>query len=106
MKTNKELVEHLNSLNISQTSDWSEDIPTEIWEEQFKNNYHSVETGLNVDKHRWYELSTKVIKRNDGFIGVRSVTDCFNESSSIEDMGHNLEFFEMKEVSSITYIKA
>ena len=102
--TNKELVEHLNSLNITQTSEWSEDIPEEIWNEQFKDNHHVIAKGLNVDKHRWYELSTEVIKRNNGFMGVRSVTDCFSESSSIEDMCHDLEFFEMEEVSSVTYI--
>jgi len=106
MKTNKEIVEHLNSLNIAQTSNWSEDIPEEIWNEQFEDNHHVVATGLNVDKHRWYELSTEVISINGGLIGVRSVTDCFGEESSIEDMRHDLEFFEMKEVSSITYIKA
>ena len=102
---NQEIVEHLNSLNITQTSDWSEDIPEEIWKEQFEDTHYVVETGLNVDKRRWYELSTEVISRNGGLIGVRSVTDCFSETGSIEDMCHKLEFFEMVEASSVTYIK-
>jgi len=105
MKTNKELVEHLNSLNILQKYSWSEDIPDEIWDEYFENNKAILESGLDIDKHRWYELSTEVISINGGFIGVRSVTHCFSEKSSIEDMNYHLKFFEMEEKIKTTYVK-
>ena len=105
MEKNKELVDHLNNLKILQTSSWDENIPEEIWDKYFKNKHEEVKTGLNVDKHRWYEVSTTVIHINDGFIGIHSVTNCFSEQSSIEDMYHHLEFFEMKEVSQPTYVK-
>ena len=103
MKTNKELVEYLNNLKIAQTSSWDENIPEDVWNEYFKNKYESVEVGLDVDKHRWYELSTEVLSINDGFIGVHSVTDTFSEQSSIEDMYHHLEFFEMEEIKVTSY---
>jgi hypothetical protein len=62
MKTNKELVEYLNNLKITQTSSWDENIPDEIWNEYFSHNFQMVKSGLYVDKHRWYETSTEVLK--------------------------------------------
>jgi len=105
MKSNKELVEYLNGLKILQTSSWDECIPEVVWNEYFECKYKTVDSGLDVDKHRWYELTTEVIEINGGFIGVRSVTDCFSEQSSIGDMGCRLLFFEMKEVQITSYEK-
>lgn len=101
---NKELVELLNSLKITQTSTWDENIPEELWEKYF-TTYIPVAYELDIDRHRWYELSTEVININDGFIGVRSITNMYSEQSSFEDMYHTLEFFEMEKVPSFTYKK-
>ena len=103
MKTNKELINHLNNLKILQTSSWDENIPEEIWHEYFECTYNEVAAGLNIDEHRWYELSTTVIRINSGFMGIRSVTKCFSEQSSIDDMCHKLEFYEMEEINVISY---
>lgn len=103
--TNKELVEKLNNLKIKQISSWGEDIPEDIWKEHFENKLMTVDSGLDVDKHRWYETSTEVIAINEGFIGIRSVTDCFSEQSSIEDMFFILQFFEMQEIKVTSYKK-
>jgi len=105
MTTNKELVEHLNGLKIIQNSSWDECIPEEIWKEYFEGKHKTVDSGLDVDKHRWYETSIEVIEINGGFIGIHSVTDCFSEQSSIEDMFWTLSFFEMKEVKVTSYEK-
>lgn len=101
MKTNKELVDYLNNLNILQTSSWEENIPEEIWNEYFKGK--GVTGGLNINKHRWYETSIDVYKINNGFIGIYSVTQCYSEQSSIEDMYHYLQFYEMEEEKIISY---
>ena len=103
MDSNKELVEYLNSLKILQRNSHDEDIPEDIWNKYFDGN--GVTGGLNVDKHRWYETSIDVYKVNGGFIGVNSVTDCFSEQSSIDDMHHYLEFFEMKQIMKPSYEK-
>lgn len=102
--SNKELVEYLNNLKILQTSSWDENIPEEIWDNYFENSI-TVASELDIDKHRWYELSTEVIKINDGFIGVRSITNMYSEQSSYIDMYYTLEFFEMEEIPSVTYKK-
>ena len=103
-KTNKELVDYLNSLKITQKNSWDEDIPENIWETYFKGKLKTIDAYLDVDKHRWYETSVEVLKNEKGIIGVRSVTDCFSEMSSIEDMFWTLTFFEMEEVLQPTYI--
>jgi len=101
-----ELLEKLNGLNIIQFSfDWAEDIPEELWEEYFENKYECVVTGLEVDKHRWYETSVTVIKINGRFMGIRSITDVFSEQMMCSDCYETIQFFEMKEISTITYQK-
>ena len=105
MKTNEELVEYLNGLKIHQTSDWYECIPEDIWNEYFEDKFKVVDSELDIDKHRWYELSTEVLAINGGYIGVRSVTQCYSEQSSIDDMYHRLEFFEMEQIQTVTYKK-
>jgi len=97
----KELVEKLNELKILQTSEWQEHIPDEIWYQYFKEN--QVKHGLNVEKHRWYETTITVIQVANGFIGVRSITQVYSESSSIEDCFFTLEFYEMNEVTIKSY---
>jgi len=102
---NKELVEYLNSLEITQKHlDWTEDIPKEIWAKHFFDGvFQTIKCGLEIIKHRWYETSIEVISINDGLIGVESVTDLFSEQSSVEDMFFTLNFFEMEEVPSVSY---
>lgn len=101
---NQELVKKLNDLKILQRStEWEEDIPSDIYSENFQNTIQ-LATELDVDKHRWYELSTEVIKfKNEFIMGIRSVTNLYSEQSCVTDMFHTLKFFEMEEVQSITY---
>ena len=101
---NKELIDYLNSLKIHQTSSWDENIPEEFWDKYFKGSWKQVASKLDVDKHRWYETSITVIKINDGFIGIRSVTDTFSDSMGIRDCDYILKFYEMEEVLKPTYI--
>jgi hypothetical protein len=104
----RDLVNELNSRKIIQVGiDWEENIPENVWEEVFENNYDPVKEGLDVDKHRWYELCTSVFSLNGKLIGVRHVWDLFSESMTVEDVYHTLEFFEMEavEVKTVKYKK-
>lgn len=105
MNTLKELVDHLNELNLTQTSGtWEEDIPPEIWENYIKYTItHAMADGLDVDTHRWYETSISVYKVLDGFLGVRYLTNLFSESMDWEDCYHTLQFFEMEEIQITSY---
>ena len=99
----KEIIEKLNNLKIIQKSmDFCEDLPEDVYETYFQK---CVNVGLNVDKSRWYEASIDVYKIPEGFLGVKSVTDTFSESTEVKDIFHTLEFFEMEEIQIVTYKK-
>lgn len=99
----KELIDKLNGLQIRQTGiDWVEDIPEDIYEEYIKTSKER-EYNLNINTRRWYELSTTVIDINSVFIGIKHISNIFSESMDCSDLMHTLEFFEMKEVQTITY---
>lgn len=44
----------------------------------------AVAYGLDVDRHRWYEVSTNVYKCEDGFVGVRGPSHLYSESMEYE----------------------
>lgn len=98
----KELIEKLNKEQITQMSiDFFED--GTIYKDL--SGFTLVTDNLNIDTHRWYELSTTVIKRGEDFIGIRHISNIFSEEMDCDDVCHHLEFFEMKPVQTITYVK-
>lgn len=64
---------------------------------------HTVAENLNVDEHRWYELSTSIIQVGDYFIGARGVTKMYSEMSSYSDIGIYLKFFEVERKQIVAY---
>ncbi len=106
MEKFNELIEQLQGLKIVQTSmDWAENLPDQIWNEHFNGNFHTLKNGLDVDQRRHYETSISVIEVYGKPLGIRHITNLYSESSSCEDCYVTIEFFEMKEVSVITYVK-
>jgi hypothetical protein len=107
MEKFNELLEQLQGLKIVQTSmDWAENLPEQIWDDHFKGNFKPIKNGLDVDQRRHYETSISVIEVYGKPLGIRHITNLYSESSSCEDCYVTIEFFEMKEVSVITYVKA
>ena len=107
METLKKLLERLNKLKIEQTEiEWLESLPDDVWKNDFKDKYQSLQEGLDVEKHRWYEFATSVIKLGEHIIGIKHIQDIFSESMDCSDISHQLEFFEMKEVKVISYVRA
>lgn len=97
----EELLAMLNGLKIIQKSyDFVEDLPEEIVDKYFKNR---IASDLLPDSHRWYETSISVFKTDEGFLGVRALTQLYSESSEVEDCYHVLKFYDMMEESIITY---
>ena len=100
----KELVKLLNDLNLSQDSmDWDENIPYDIYQKFFEDNHKEVASGLDLDKHRWYETSTTVVEINGEFMGVNLVTDIFSDNMGVSDCGGEITFFEMEEIKITSY---
>lgn len=65
----------------------------------------SIEAGLDIDKHRWYEITTDVYPIGDRFLGVRGISQMYSEDGDAEDCCDESEAFEMKEISTVTYEK-
>ena len=97
------LLRELNSETRKQEDTcWEECVPEEIWDRHFKE-YKEVACDLDVDKHRWYEVSTTVVKIYDRFLGIRHIAQTYSENTYVDDCYWDLFFFEMEEVKEITY---
>ena len=98
------LLKELNDLKIVQQSmDWAESIPDSIWENDLKENSIIKKEGLFVDKHRWYETSVTVIEIYGRLLGIDFVSGLNSESMSVEDVGHEIQFYQMDDVVEVTY---
>ena len=64
-----------------------------------------VADNLEIDNHRWYEISTSVYKLEDGFVGLRGVSDIYSEYMDAEDCGFRCTASEYIEIPSFTYKK-
>ena len=99
-----ELLRSLKESNQSQLdSCWEENIPNELYEAHFMDNYELVAEGLDVDTHRWFERSTVVVKIHGRFLGINLITNVFSDGASVDDVGGSVEYFEMEEVNVISY---
>lgn len=100
----EELLNKLNKAKILQRSyDWQEDLSEDLCKEL--ENAEEICSELDVDKHRWYELSTTVLKINNRFLGVEHISELYSKSSEYIDIFHTLKFFEMQEIMSPTYLR-
>ena len=98
--TRKEFESMLKEFQSAETTQHDD---SEVYEKYF-DRLKKVDSGLDVDTHRWYETSTTVYMIDDEwYMGVDEVTNVFSESMGIDDCGVNPVFFEMEAVASITY---
>lgn len=101
----KEFLEKLKASNIDQKSrEFTEDMPDDLLElwESFDPSLITYE--LDIEKHRWYELSTDVYEVDGKYFGVRGATQMYSESSNWSDLSVTWDVFEMKPVQITTYI--
>ena len=99
----QEIIERINKMKLIQDTWWKE--------QEFPDKeidlilYKSPAVAVNIDAypHRWYETSVTVYKLDDGYLGIRFVTNTYSESMGISDCGHIIKAFEMEEVPTITY---
>lgn len=63
-----------------------------------------VQKGLDIDRHRFYEVSTTVLKGPDNVpFGIRGVTKLYSEGMYYSDCDEYVEAFLMEEVQTVTY---
>lgn len=101
----KEFLEKLEASNIDQkTSEFTEDMPDELYELWESFDPGIVESDLEIEKHRWYEISTSVYEVDGNYFGVRGATQMYSESSMWSDLFVTWEVFEMKPIQTTTYV--
>lgn len=64
---------------------------------------HEVKCDLEIEKHRWYEISTTVFEIDGRYLGVTGVSTVYNEVADFKDMNVDFEFTEYEEVKAVTY---
>lgn len=101
-----ELIERINKAEILQTeySFKEEKLPKDI-REIADNKFKFIKEDIDIDRHRWYELSTTVYSYKGRFIGIRGASVSYGEMASWSDFYITWEAFEMEEVKTTTYVK-
>lgn len=74
----------------------------------FEENFdlRCVASDLNVDRHRWYELSTNVYECDDGFVGVSGIAECYSEMMSPVDCGCSCFAEQYVPIETVQYVPA
>lgn len=62
-----------------------------------------ISSDLNVERDRWFEISTNVYEGEDGFVGVSGISQVYSEMMSNSDCGCPCSACEYEAVPSITY---
>jgi hypothetical protein len=89
----KEVIEKCSSENI-----WS----LCEFEEEF-SELKLVASNLNVDRYRWYEISTNVYECEDGFVGVSGVSQLYSEMMSYSDCMCECTAVEYESFTTVSY---
>lgn len=99
------LLEELQEVKVFDCiSRWDDVIPEDIWDKYFKSSGYTVAAReLQIDKHRWFDVSTTVVSIFGRFLGIRGISKTYSDSMCPADCGVDFEFFEMKEKKVISY---
>ena len=94
----QELIDYVNSNRFYSLYEFE----NSLTDRQFKE-LKIIPKSLNVDRHRWYEVSTTIFKVEDGYVGVRGVTYLYSEGMMYSDCDYLCEASEYEEVQTISY---
>ena len=100
-----ELLSKLQALKLEQTTgEFLEEkrLPVELYAEMLQGK--RVASNLDIDRHRWYETSVDVYEIYGRYLGVRSLSNIYSESSEYEDICWSYWFGEMEAVQSVSYV--
>jgi len=62
-----------------------------------------LQENMDVDRHRWYEISTSVYAVGEWFLGLTGVSNVFSETMGFDDCCVDTVACEMQEFASVTY---
>ena len=94
----QELIDYVNSNRFYSLYKFEDSLT----DKQFKE-LKIVPESIDVDRHRWYEVSTTIYKVEDGYVGVRGVTYLYSEDMTYSDCAYLCKASEYEEVPTISY---
>ena len=94
----QELIDYVNSKGFYSIYEFQDSLT----DKQFKE-LKIIPESINVDRHRWYEISTTVYKVEDGYVGIRGISQIYSEYMSDKDCDYLCEASEYEEVQTISY---
>jgi len=101
---NAQTIEELNKKGILQTRFADEGFADSEEIKKLLSEVRNKGDGIGIDGHRHYETSIYVYEfDNDFLLGIRAISQLYSEMSSIDDIYHILEFYEMEEKEVVTY---
>lgn len=66
--------------------------------------FERIESGNDLDEHRWYSTAEDIYKLEDGYVGVWGLFQMFSEMSCPDDFKIKCEAYEVEPVPSIKYV--
>ena len=72
-------------------------------EEFVEGEFNCVAKNLNIDEHRWYTISTRVYKLEDGYVGITGVSSLRSEGMCYSDCDTHCKAEEYEEVQITSY---
>ncbi len=66
--------------------------------------FERIESGNDLDEHRWYSTAEDIYKLEDGYVGVRGLFQIFSEWDYAKDYGVKCESYKVEPVPSIKYV--
>ena len=96
MKVQK-LIDYVNSNGFYSIYDFEDSLTDR------ESELEIVSEDIDVDRHRWYEISTTVYKVEDGYVGIRGISQIYSEYMSDKDCDYLCKAYEYEEVQTISY---
>lgn len=95
----KELIDLCNNPKIEQTSfNPLLNLPSDLYKKYFEGA-KVIASGIMPERNRWYGTTVTVYKLQhiDGFFAIRAVTELYEDSVTVANCCHELEFYEAVE---------
>ena len=96
MKVQK-LIDYVNSNGFYSMYDFEDSLTDR------ESELEIVSEDIDVDRHRWYEISTTVYKVEDGYVGIRGISQIYSEYMRDKDCDYLCKASEYEEVQTISY---
>lgn len=76
----------------------------EVDDSDLGEGFERIESGNDLDEHRWYSTAEDIYKLEDGYVGVWGLCQIFNEMNCASDFEIKCRAYEVEPVPSIKYV--